>query len=74
MRFYLLFCLGFAPCLHAITIKIDYTYDTSNFFNTPQKKAAMEAVAEFYGNLVSDNLLRINPADFPGGLMDRHHI
>lgn len=58
--------LALAPSLHAITIKIDYTYDSSNFFNTPAKKAAMEAVAEFYGNLISDSLLRINPADFPG--------
>jgi Matrixin len=53
-----------APAATALTIKIDYTYDTNTFFNTPEKKSAMEAVAKFYGDLITDNLLRIDPADF----------
>jgi hypothetical protein len=68
MNRFLLLSLALAPSLPAITIQIDYTYDTSNFFNTPEKKAAMEAVADFYGNLISDTLLPINQADFPGSV------
>lgn len=55
-----------AQPLSAITIKIDYTYDTNNFFNTQAKKNAIEAVAKFYGDLIQDTLLPINQADFPG--------
>ena len=55
------------PCqVHALTIQIDYTYDTSNFFNTQAKRDAIEAVAKFYGNLIQDNLLRIDAAEYPG--------
>lgn len=50
----------------ALTIQIDYTYDTTQFFNTPAKKSAIEAVAKFYGDLIADNLLRIDAAEFPG--------
>lgn len=49
----------------AVKIQIDYTYDTGNFFNTDEKRAAMEAVADFFGSIIADKLLRINPADFP---------
>lgn len=49
----------------ALTIKIDYTYDTSNFFDTQAKKNAIEAVAKFYGDLIKDNLLRIDATQFP---------
>ncbi|MGJ8640609.1 MAG: matrixin family metalloprotease [Opitutaceae bacterium] len=48
----------------ALEIVIDYTYDTSNFFDTDEKKAAIEAVAKFYGDMIQDNLLRIDPDDF----------
>jgi Matrixin len=54
-----------AQPLSAITIKIDYSYDTNNFFNTQAKKNAIEAVAKFYGDLINDTLLPINQADFP---------
>lgn len=50
----------------AITIQIDYTYDTTNFFNTQAKKDAIEAVAKFYGDVLTDTLLRIDPAQYPG--------
>ncbi len=53
--------------LSALTIQIDYTYDTSNFFNTQAKRDVMEACAKFYGDMIQDNLLRIDAAtDFPG--------
>ncbi len=57
--------LAFAAQVSAITIKIDYAYDTSNFFNTQAKRSAMENAAKFYGDLIRDHLLRIDPADFP---------
>ena len=50
----------------ALTIRIDYTYDTTNFFNTQEKRNAIEAVAKFYGDMIDDHLLRIDPAEFPG--------
>ena len=49
---------------HALEIRIDYTYDTNNFFNTQEKRDAMEAVADFYGNMIQDNLLRIDQSEF----------
>jgi len=52
--------------LSAITIKIDYSYDTNNFFDTQAKKSAIEGVAKFFGDLIIDNLLRIDAAEFPG--------
>lgn len=59
--------LAIAPGASAITIKVDYTYDSNNFFNTAQKRSALEAVASFYGNLLNDKLLEINQATFGGG-------
>jgi hypothetical protein len=53
-----------SPAAHALEIRIDYTYDTGNFFNTQLKRDAIEAVADFYGNMINDTLLRIDPADF----------
>ncbi len=54
----------FAPVGHALEIRIDYTYDTGNFFDTQTKRDAIEAVADFYGSMINDTLLRIDPADF----------
>lgn len=66
MRFATLALIALTQQLPAITIKIDYTYDTSNFFNTQAKKSAIEMVAKFYGDLIKDKLLRIDVAQFPG--------
>lgn len=55
-----------APVASALEIRIDYTYDTQNFFDTAEKRNAIESVAKFYGDMITDNLLRIDPADFPG--------
>ena len=65
MRFFTLALIALTQQVSAITIKIDYTYDTSNFFNTEAKKSAIEAVAKFYGDLIKDNLLRIDATQFP---------
>jgi len=48
----------------ALTIKIDYTYDTNNFFNTTERRAAIEAVAKFFGDAIQDNLLEIDNTQF----------
>jgi len=66
MRF-LSFLTAILPSsLSALTIQIDYTYDTNNFFDTQEKRDAMEAAAQFFGDRIQDNLLRIDPAEFPG--------
>ena len=66
MRRFLLLSLVIAPPLPALTIKIDYTYDATNFFNTQAKRDAVEAVAKFYGDMIQDSLLRIDEAEYPG--------
>jgi hypothetical protein len=50
----------------AVELAIDYSYDTSGFFNVAERRGAIEAVADFYGALIRDNLLKIDPAEFPG--------
>jgi hypothetical protein len=66
MRFLPILAIAITDCVHALTIQIDYTYDTTNFFNTQPKRDAIEAVAKFYGNLIQDHLLRIDAAEYPG--------
>lgn len=60
--------LACASSVSAITIRVDYTYDSNNFFNTAEKRAALEAVVRFYGDLLNDNLLEINQTAFGGGV------
>jgi len=68
---YLIFFL-FIQNLSAITFKIDYTYDTSNFFGDPnnpsdelkERRDAIEAVAEFFSELIKDEFLQIDNTDF----------
>ena len=55
---------AFSSIVSAVNIRIDYRYDTNNFFDTPEKRGAMEAVANFYSELLTNNLLRIDPAEF----------
>ena len=50
--------------LSALNIQIDYSLDDRNFFDTQEKKDALEAVAKFYGDLIQDNLLRIDGSEF----------
>ncbi len=65
MKFSTLAFIALTQQLTAITVQIDYSYDTNNFFNTQEKKDAIESVAEFFGDLIKDNLLRIDAAEFP---------
>lgn len=50
--------------LSALTIQIDYSLDDNNFFASQESRDAIEAVAKFYGDLIQDNLLRIDPSEF----------
>src|SRR5882672_2093285 len=65
--------LGVVLCLiaepaAAITLQVDYTYDTSNFFGNgnpqgatagAQAKAALEAAASFYSTILTDSFSAI---------------
>lgn len=50
----------------AIKIDIRYDYDTQGFFNDPEARAAMEAVADYFEPLLHDSLAAIDPAAWPG--------
>jgi len=50
-----------APSVQAINIVVDYTYDTNNFFDTPTKKAAMQAAADRFSNVITSSLLAVGP-------------
>jgi hypothetical protein len=52
-------CLAVQPAA-AITIQLDYSYDTSNFFGSgnpsgAQAKAALEAAASYYSTILTDS-------------------
>ncbi|BCX46366.1 FG-GAP repeat protein [Haloferula helveola] len=59
-------CLPALGCASAITIEFDYTYDTNDWFEVGERKAILEQVASLYETILTDTLLRIDPADFPG--------
>jgi hypothetical protein len=44
------------------TIRVDYTYDTSGFFNDPPRRAAIERVAAEISNRLQDSLAPIIPS------------
>lgn len=50
--------------VQALEIQIDYTYDTD------EKRAAMEAVADFFGEMIQDTMLEIDPHDFDTQFFD----
>jgi hypothetical protein len=62
----------------AITVKIDYTYDTTNFFGAgnlqgaaagAQAKAALESAAAFFSTILNDTFSAINvPAAYPSSV------
>lgn len=45
----------------AISIIVDYTYDTQSFFNTPAKKDAMQAAADRYSTIIDSSLAAVGP-------------
>ncbi len=48
----------------AVEIKIDYTYDTGNFFDTSEKREAIESVARLIGDMLDDKLLAVDSSEF----------
>lgn len=53
-----------AGTLPAIEIQLDYRFDTNGYFNVAERKAALEKSASIFEEILTDNLLRIDPADF----------
>ena len=54
----------FAADTVAITIQFDYSLDgPAPFFDTPEKRDALEAAADVYEQLINDRLLAIEPSD-----------
>jgi hypothetical protein len=46
-----------------LTIKVDYRFDTSGFFDTPEAKAAIEAAAARWSRVIDQELLPVNIQD-----------
>ena len=63
---------GLSICNHArgLEIVLDYSLDSNGFFAGPQspQRQAMEAVADFFEGLISDELAEINPQTFGGNV------
>lgn len=51
--------------LPALEIELRYDLDTDGFFDQPGAKEAMRAVADFYEDLIVDELEAIDPTTFP---------
>lgn len=45
----------------ALTIQIDYTYDTNHFFDTQDKKDLLQSAADIFSARITDDLLAIDP-------------
>ncbi len=56
-----LWCVSEIP---AITIQLDYRFDTQNFFDTEEKRAAITAAASFYEARIFDSLDPLQPGGF----------
>ncbi|MGL6075169.1 MAG: FG-GAP-like repeat-containing protein [Fimbriiglobus sp.] len=50
-----------ARVLPSVTLRFDYTYDTSGFFRSAEARAALEAAAAQIAPLVEDNLSAVRP-------------
>lgn len=46
----------------SVSIQIDFSLDTNNFFDTPLKRSVMQAAADAYAARLTDNLLAIDPS------------
>ena len=54
---------GFAAPSHAFNIVVDYRYDYNNFFNTQQKRDALEAAAQRYSDIITTSLIGVSLSD-----------
>ncbi|MEZ5329770.1 MAG: matrixin family metalloprotease [Verrucomicrobiales bacterium] len=50
------------PQALAMSILVDYTYDTNNFFDTQEKKDALEAATNRYSQVITSSLTAVTPA------------
>lgn len=46
----------------SVSIQIDFSLDSSDFFNTPLKRSVMQAAADAWAERLTDNLLAISPS------------
>lgn len=56
-------CAGWTASAPALTIVIDYQYDTNNFFDTAVKRDALQAAADRYGRIITTSLGAVNLVD-----------
>ena len=69
----ILICFSLFQSLTAVTFRIDYTFDSNHFFGDPnnpndglkERRDAIEAVADFFSEIIQDQFLEIDPED-PG--------
>lgn len=59
-------CLATVATSPAIVIEIDYSLDTNGFFNQVGSKSAFRAVCDYYESILTDDLARIDPAEWTG--------
>ncbi len=56
-----LLLLFVVPSARGITIRFDYTYDTSGFFNMPARRSVLEAAADVFESRLTDDLQALTP-------------
>ncbi len=73
-NFALLGILGLsATQADAITLQLDYSYDSNNFFDTALKRTVMNSAASYFGSRINDSLGAIQSAggdSFTAGFFD----
>lgn len=65
--FSILLATSLCPQLSALEIIFRYDLDGEGFFDQPGAREALEAAAEFYEDLIVDELEEIDPNNFQGG-------
>ena len=58
---------GLTVPAYALVIDVDYTYDTNNFFDTQQKRNAMQAAADRFSRVISSSLTAVGPGGTGSG-------
>lgn len=54
-----------------LEIHIDYSLDKNGFFGQPGSQEAMRAVCDYFESIITDNLARIDPAEWTGETWQR---
>ena len=57
--------------LSAVQIEIDYSLDTNGFFDQPGSREALRAVCDYFETILTDNLARIDTAEWTGETWER---